>query len=299
MRILWHRDGCLVLSVAWCLAVGTPVIAEEGPSQAQNKVSSETDALPGEAAPGLGEKLAAVIDPVQISNAPLKAAFEWWAKTTSVPLVVDWNAMERDGVSPETPVNLDLRNVPAGQLLSLIMRQASTEQTLIFEKTPWYLEVMTKAQANKRPVLRVYDIGDLTHSATLTTRPPRLNLADALSSEGQGGSSSESIFEDETQQPEPSPHDAGEEIASTIRDTIEPDIWTENGGQYATCRYHRGRLIVNAPLYVHAQIGMEPVEATPRRADSTPVPPSMQNPSRRDGVSAIDPAPARPSSSAR
>jgi hypothetical protein len=45
------------------------------------------------------------------------------------------------------------------------------------------------------------------------------------------------------------------DIAQLIRDTIEPDIWLENGGQYGTIRYYDGRLIVSAAPFVQRQIG--------------------------------------------
>jgi hypothetical protein len=59
----------------------------------------------------------------------------------------------------------------------------------------------------------------------------------------------------------PTKNESGQSIAEMIRNTIEPDIWQENGGLYASARYYDGRLIVNAPLYVHRQIGIPTVEA--------------------------------------
>lgn len=46
----------------------------------------------------------------------------------------------------------------------------------------------------------------------------------------------------------------GEELASIITGTIEPDIWQENGGR-SSIRYFRGNLIISAPRRIHELIG--------------------------------------------
>ena len=56
-----------------------------------------------------------------------------------------------------------------------------------------------------------------------------------------------------------------EDITRLIRDTIEPDIWQANGGQYCSVRHFEGRLIVNAPMCVHHQIGIPLASLSPRR----------------------------------
>src|SRR4051812_30742130 len=54
-------------------------------------------------------------------------------------------------------------NAPAAQVLSLLMQQASPDQDLVYESTPWFMQVMTKTEANRHPVVRIYDVGDLIH----------------------------------------------------------------------------------------------------------------------------------------
>lgn len=201
-----------------------------------------------------------IIDKVTIKDAAAKDAFEWWSNTTGIKLLINWTAMEKDGVDPSQRVNLDLTDLPAGQALALIMRQASPEQDLVYEGTPWYVEVMTKKQANARPVLKTYSLGDLVHV------PPPVNVVTSgggLSSSsrvGSGASSrtstSSSGFVTSSDSGPVNEREAGEELARIITETIEPEIWTNNGGNVATARYTRGMLIVKAPLYVHAQIAL-------------------------------------------
>lgn len=209
----------------------------------------------------IAQRMKDVIDPVVVDGVEARRALEWWSSTTGIPLVIDWAAMEQEGIDPATPISLDLRFVPAGQLLALMMRMlpADPTQELLFETTPWYVQVLTKNMANRQPVLRVYDIGDLLHHVPTFDNAPTMDLRESLSNTSSGGSaqSLRSIFEEQDRSvPVASLRERGEDIAQLIRDTIEPTIWKENGGEYASIRYFNRRLVVNAPLYVHAQIGI-------------------------------------------
>lgn len=253
-------------------------------------------------------RLADRVDPVKI-EAPAKDAFTWWSRTTGIPLVVNWNALQEQGVDPDTRIDLDLRNVPAGQLLGLLMKQASVEHPLIFEAGPYYIEIMTRDEANKRLVLRSYDIADLLHESGEIS-VPSFDISNAFesgqsrdrnrtSSSSSGGSDNGSLFGDDDggsssssqRAKTKSPEDRGEEIARIIRDTVEPDVWRENGGN-ASIRFFQGKLLINAPLYVHSQIGPGTGGETggvnparyPRSADA----PTTQPTGASRGISAVE-----------
>lgn len=224
-------------------------------------------------------RLTDVVDPIKIEHAPARAAFEWWSKTTGIPLLIDWAAMEKEGVDPQTPVSLDLRNIPAGQLLGLIMQQAS-EEPLIYETTPWYVRVMTKAQARLHLVTRMYDVGDLLHEPLRIDAPPRMDIATALSQSSgssRGGSSASSssttgslfVTGNSQEKTGAESQQRCEELMKVIRETVEPEIWSENGGP-ATMHYYRGHLIVRAPLYIQSQIGMSNADSNPSAAKARP-----------------------------
>lgn len=293
--------ACLALQVAVGAAAVVPLHAETAPAIAATPTPEEPRSL--------GDKLGDIIDPVRIDNATAKEAFSWWSQTTGIPLVIDWSSLERAGVMADTPIHLSLNSVPAGQVLSLIMQQASLDHSLIFEKTPWCIRILTKDQANKELILRMYDVGDMVHESRLSSRPPEFNLNSVLNSSnvGRNANSTRSIFEraDTVEGPALSNDARGEEIAQLIRDTIEPLIWRENGGEAASCRYFKGRLIVNAPLYVHSQIGWQEstatgaVNATPPTALRRSTVPSVATwqqrlaaPSSQGRVSGIDSASA-------
>lgn len=228
-----------------------------------------------------------IIDPVQIENAKARDAFRWWQNTTGINLIVNWNAIEASGIDPDTPVNLSLRNVPAPIVLSLLMKQLSPDKPLLYETTPWFIRVMTQEEADKDTVTLVYDVKDLITTIPNFTGAPEFDLNQALSNTSSGGSSggaataSTQIFRDEElKEPQKTETERGEEIAALIRETIAPTIWQELGGEHGSVKYFRGQLIVKAPRYVHAQIGIPTVTSSQRSSGSryyVVTPPSKGN----------------------
>lgn len=251
----------------WCLTVcvvgsasGQTTIAPGG-TDGPPRASSSSSSLAARAELGLAERMNDVVENVTVRSAPARKAFDWWAQTTGIPLLIDWKALSIAGVDPQAPVNLELKRIPAGQLLGLIMRQASPEEPLLYEATPWYIEVLTRQQANQRVVTRIYDVRDLLYAVPNFENPHNFDLRSVLSgSSSSSGGSTRSLFGERTTVVGgtgtiPSMDQRGEELARGVRDTVEPTIWQENGGT-ATLRYFQGRLIVTAPMYVQQQIGV-------------------------------------------
>lgn len=225
------------------------------------------------------DRMGVVLTGVDVEEAALREVFRWWSQNTDIPTVVEWRALEMEGINPDKPINLRLSAVPAGQLLALIMQMAEEPGVeLVYEITPWYIEVLSKRMANRRTVTRVYQIGDLImqapdHSQTV----PQFNLEDALdnaSSRGRGGGAGGGtgqgglfggqqrggagggLFGGRQDGIErTTPRERGEALAQLIRETIEPEIWIEHGGEFSSIRYMDNKLIVTAPIYVQRQIG--------------------------------------------
>jgi hypothetical protein len=219
---------------------------------------------------GVALRLDVTIDPVDLEGVEARKAVQWWSTVSGIPVIVNWTALENEGVVPDQTLNIKLRRVPAGKLLSVIMRELSQDVTLVYQVTPWYVRIMTRDQANRETVLRVYDINDLLHEVPDFNNAPSFDLNAALSntnsggSGGGGGGGGSSPFGGGASgggagTEERSRQERGEEIAAIIRDHVEPDIWKENGGEYASIRYFNGQLIVRAPLHVQQQIGMPSV----------------------------------------
>lgn len=207
---------------------------------------------------------------VDFKDIPAKMALEIWSDQTSVPLVVSWKSLEAQGVDPNSPITLTLGKVPAEQVLKLIVQQMHPDpignDELLLDIQQWYVRIMTKEDALRRSTTKLYFIGDLLMDIP-NFKGPGFDLNEALSNTSSGGSNGNGgrdggggggLFPDESEDDEEKPlskEEKAERIADMIRNTIEPDIWRGNGGEYGSVRYYRGMLVVKAPEFVHQQIG--------------------------------------------
>ncbi|MEM9414044.1 MAG: hypothetical protein AAGA29_01030 [Planctomycetota bacterium] len=215
---------------------------------------------------------------VDLDQVPARLALDMWSVQTDVPLVINWAALEEAGIDPEAPITIQLRRVPANVALKLILKQMNPtpigDDELILQTTEWYAQVMTKREALRNSTTQMYFIGDLLMEIP-NFEGPEFDLNEALSNTNSGGSNGGGggggggdLFGDNNDLPEEnslSREERAEQIADIIRDTIEPDIWEANGGEYASVRYFRGMLVVKAPQYVHEQIGV-PTTGPARRS---------------------------------
>lgn len=252
-----RRLVALAGALAWGLFPVSLAVADDKPTtQPANSAGGPTHSTPVEspsdAAPwSLRERIRSVMKPVEVENRPLRQAVQWWSDTTGVPIVVDWDAVERQNVNLEQTVTLKLPEAPVLQVLRMILREGSPDTPMIAQVTPAYVEVMTKAQANRKRVTKLYDVRDLVFfTPTFDAGRPR-----GLRSMTRPGGGS--LYNDRganRSSPELSRDDRGQNLAQLIRDMVEPEVWAENGGE-STIRFFNGHLLIHSPLYVHEQIG--------------------------------------------
>jgi hypothetical protein len=264
------RASLIGLFVCAVAAISISVRADNVPKPVNPATPGATTA-PGADAPkekprSISQRLADQIDPVKIENASARQAFNWWSTVSGIPLVINWEIMAKDGIDQAKTINMDLRAVPAGELLALLMTQVQTEQQpLMFEKTPWFVRVITKAEANRHPVVRVYDVGDLVQDIPDFIPAGGFDLQSAIGNRNNANGSAplgNGIVGPgkPVDAPIKTTAQKGEELAKMVRETIEPKLWADNGGTVCTIRYFQGKLIVSAPLYIQEQIGIPVVK---------------------------------------
>lgn len=280
-RLQKHLPAVATLSLAGL--VGMPALSQSrqervdeitsmlvGVTQQDNRNQVYTDARTGEEVRATPQQLmrATTIN-ADFDQMPVKLALEIWSDQTNVPLVLNWKALENAGIDPNTPITLKLDRVPAEVILKLIISQmqadAIEEDQLIIDLEPWFVRVQTKREALRRSTTKIYFIGDLLMTVPNFEGAPGFSLNEALSNTNSGGSDRGTnnggeggLFDeiDGSAEREPTKAEKAQQIVDMIRETIEPDIWRANGGEFASVRYLRGMLVVKAPDFVHEQIGL-------------------------------------------
>lgn len=206
------------------------------------------------------ERLATRIS-VNYQGVGLREALKSWSQQTGVRLLVNWDAFENDGVDADFPITLELHDLPAVHVLLILMDVGSTDFRFVAEIEPWGVQLRTRAQANRDVKVQTYDVADLVQEIPHFDEAPDFDLGEALQGgsggSGGGGGSSSSIFGDDSGDNAEEPatkRERGEQLAETVRQTVEPDIWQSNGGEFSSVHYRQGQLIVRAPAYVHLQL---------------------------------------------
>ena len=207
-----------------------------------------------------------ILPQTTMNDLPLNDAITYLRSVTGANIFVNWNVLQNAGISKLTPVSLTLQNVSARKTLSLILEEVSPQTPLIFYTHDNVLMITTRSDANRRLVTRVYPVGDLVMTVPNFTNAPQFNLSSAtqnstsqVSSQGGGGigniGGGGSIFQQNSQQNAnmTTTTDRAKELVSLIESTIEPSIWTANGGR-ANIVYFDRELVVNAPVYVQRMI---------------------------------------------
>lgn len=217
---------------------------------------------------------------IDMRDTPARLALEIWSQQTQIPLIVNWAALEAAGFDLNQTLTLTLRRVPAEMALKLLIGQMNAEafdnDRLLMETNEYFVRIMTRDEALRRSTTKMYFIGDLLMDVP-NFEGPNFDINSALSNTnsggggngGGGGGQGGGLFpddDDRNETPQKSAAEKAEEIADLIRETIEPEIWRANGGEYASIRYIRGMLVVRAPQFVHDQIGMPAAEPRSRRS---------------------------------
>ncbi len=211
------------------------------------------------------ERVAARLPEVELNDVTFRDALVWWSNVTGVSVVADWDEMELFGVDPRQRISLNVSGLSAGRVLILILDAgapgADPEAIMIGEVHDRYVEVMTKAQANRHAYTVVYDAAEeALPTYDNFNDAPSFDLDSALEDQTEGGSNGSFFGEgNENNDRDEERERTGEDIVELIRQVVEPELWEANGGEVARALYRRNRIIVRAPSYVHDQIPLRPI----------------------------------------
>jgi hypothetical protein len=211
-------------------------------------------AAPATPAPAPANRAAPIAN---FTGVALGDAIEYIRDITQANMHVNWRALEEVGVGKDTVVNLRLRAVPLKTVLRLMLNEAGGGTALTYYVADGVIEITTQELADKELITKVYPIDDLIMDFPDPV-PPEFNIqatAQTSGNGGGGGSSGQGIIGSgntatNDQQNRTSQKDRAEDLIKIIQDSIQPNVWKENGG-LASIHFFKGSLIVTAPRSVH------------------------------------------------
>ena len=204
---------------------------------------------------------------IEWDETPLEEVFDWLAEQGDINVVVVWRALEAEGISPDYPVTLRLRNAKVSSILTEALNQVAEGDDLRYHGIGDTIRISTRSDFNRKLYVRVYNAGDLVFRVP-QFKGPSIDLAGGgTGGGGGGGGGTTGGTLPNFQEPEPftdegnDDDDAGQddqarmqELVDLIRETVNPEDWVEAGGRN-TIRYWKKMIIVRAPIEVHEKIG--------------------------------------------
>lgn len=207
---------------------------------------------------------------VNFEGIQLGLVIDYLRNITGLNFYVNWPALEAAGVSQDTPINLQLSNVPAEQALKLVLQQAGASafgEQIGYSVIDGIVQISTLADLNRTVDIRIYDIRDLLVQVPNFTNAPEFDLENALDSSqtgsgrgtGGGGSSGSgrSLFDtddDDDEEEQLSRAERINQILELIQNTVgRPEEWEFFGGDVSSVRELNGNLIVRTTPDNHRQ----------------------------------------------
>ncbi len=234
--------------VALVLTILVPALQAAAPAPTQTPA-----AAPATGGPAPTNKTA---PEANFSGVALGDAIDYIRDVTNANIHVNWNALEAAGVGKDTVVNLRLHSVPLKTILRLMLNEAGGGTGLTYYVSDGVIEITTQELADKDLITRVYPIDDLIMDFPDPV-PPEFNIQATAQTSGKGGGgggSGQGIFSGNSAsnnvQAGTSSKERAEDLIKIIQDSIQPQVWKENGGT-ATIHFWNGSLIVTAPRSVH------------------------------------------------
>ena len=234
---------------------------------------------------------------VDFAATPARDAFEFLRTSMGTNLVVrftDEPPGSVPSIDPTTPITLKVDDMPAIDVLDLVLEQCSTLESCTWQLRPSFIEAGSKDRlsVDDARVVRVYPIDALVFEPAMFDDALSSRLDDAFRDAyaynpwifpgpygSQGGFSGSFGATPNNRQPLRSGGNDRdqriEQLIELITDVVEPSGWQRNGGAWASIRYNDGALIVTAPDFVQRQIGGYPKVRPPKG----PAPSTARSPS--------------------
>lgn len=255
--------ACSLLTAAGLPLVATATIAaSDTPAMAQSHTTSD-DAQSRAEKRELLIKLSKPIT-LDVENQPISDLFSFINDVTGAdvePIYLndDTNA---EGINPDTEVTIKVTETPALVVLERLLLRAQRSEGLGQEYTWQFTDYATiecgpKSELNRNQRVELYDVSDLLYIVPDFDNAPEFDLQSAVqaASGAGGGSGGQSPFsggsQDVDQQTLAERADA---LQNLIITTVEPDQWSELGGDGARISLYNQSFIITAPDYIHRQI---------------------------------------------
>ncbi len=213
-----------------------------------------------------GSRLFGALDrriPVDFRKLPFEQVIERLVDAHRLPLIVNWNDLERAGVSATVRISLSLpQQITLKTALTEILDQAGGGAVdLGFDVLTDVIKIATRETIDKNVYLATYDIADLLMEIPNFTNGPEYDLGKILSQsaarQAQRADRPWLYGDDDDDEAESDPGRARRvrKIIDLIKETIQPASWYRAGPSTASIHEINGQLVVTQNSAGQRQVG--------------------------------------------
>ncbi len=190
-----------------------------------------------------------------LTNVSFGDAIDFLRDIAGVNITVNWKGLGAINITKDAQINLQLHDVTAGKILSLILLQAGPGDLLTYSIDQNVVEVTTRAASDQELITVVYYVVDLLQpNDVFNYQITNITGGSAqVTGGGGGGGGSQSLTVNNSSQTKTVDQKAMD-LIKLIETVVRPEVWRDNGGT-ASMEYLNGNLIVNAPRSVQEAIG--------------------------------------------
>lgn len=200
--------------------------------------------------------------PVNFTDTPLTTVVGFLKAVTNLDFDVDYQSLELVSIDRESPVTLNLTNVPIRTILDRVVERVSPDAAngAAWSINDGVITIASKEVINRNRVLVIYDIRDLLIEVPDYNQAPEFDLQAVLQSTGQqGGGSGQSPFRDNQQGGVPGAgrrtlEDRTNDLIQIITTNVDQEGWQENGGQTGFIQQLQGNLIITQTPANHREV---------------------------------------------
>jgi len=195
--------------------------------------------------------------PVNFNENSLSDVIGFVQAVTQLNVDVDWQSLEAVSITRETPVTLNLTQVPVETVLNRVLEKISQDDQ---NAAGWAIEdgvlrIASKEAINRNKLLVIYDVRDLLVEITDFTNAPNFDLSQTTQ---DGGGGSQSPFQGRNQNNNNGGgrtlQERTDDLIKIITETIDSSGWREVGGTTGFIQQLRGNLIITQTPKNHRAI---------------------------------------------
>jgi hypothetical protein len=245
MDVILSRAGVRGASLAWRVENDEVLVSTQKQILAMAAETSKTVAATKEGGKAKGRSSGNILPAMDFTDMPLKDVLKFFESVLNSNLQVNWKALEQAGISRDSPITLNLKQVSISRALDLTLDGVNATREKM-DRVYWVLDdgvvvVSTGTDLNRTMTTRVIDAGT-SMMVVPDCEGPRISLRTAAqnnagSTGGGGQGSGVGLFDEagqNTQNKQGQSYDEQkkklqEAVVESIKSTIGKDMWEPEG----------------------------------------------------------------------